>query len=135
MVLAGVVPGATPVGVDYAANRERQAIYEIFAMKWSVMGIDTSVQLLRKHKFHVDQVQVYWMIQGDQQCAFLVTGTNGETEIDLASKDMPVTHDEGISHVAVGFVRSGGESEDSRALEEHVVCNRRSHLHSHEKNS
>ena len=72
----------------------------------------------------MDQVQVCWMIQGGPQCAFLPAGRNAEIEITLVPRDeMAVAQDENV-WPATEFVRSGSDSEDSRILEGHVVCNR-----------
>ena len=72
------------------------------------------VEALRRRKFFVDQVRVYWMFQGDPQYAFFPTGTNDDIEITLGPRDQrTVAQDEGTR---LGFVRSITESEDSRTL-------------------
>ena len=45
------------------------------------------VQALQSRNFLVDQVQVYGMMQGGSQNAFLPAGTNDEIEIILAPTD------------------------------------------------
>ena len=42
-----------------------------------------TVEAVQRTGFLVDQVQVYWMIQTDQQYAFLSAGTIDEIEITL----------------------------------------------------
>ena len=49
--------------------------------------MDEMVQAMHRRKFQADQVQVFWMIQGDPQYAFVPTGTNDEIEITLVPRD------------------------------------------------
>ena len=82
----------------------RQAIYEILAMSWEVMGIYKMVQALQRRTCLVNHVQVYWIIQGDQRCAFFPNGTNNEIELTLVPRGVwSVGHNEGTRPVAVGF--------------------------------
>ena len=77
VVPAEMVLGAPPVYVDFAC-RMRQAVEEILTMRWYVMVTDNMAQTLQRRTFTVDQMQVYWMIQGEPQYTFFVAGTNDD---------------------------------------------------------
>ena len=105
-VLADMAPSARSAYED-VASRVRQAIDEILAMNWRVVGIGRMVRALQTRRFPVGHVQVYWMIQGDRRYAFLPAGTNEEIQIALVRSDRwrPVVSEAGTTPAAQGFLR------------------------------
>ena len=64
-------------------KKVREAIFEIICMDWGVVRLDNIVQALQGMKSLVDPVQVYWILQGDPQHAFVPAGSNDEIEVFL----------------------------------------------------
>ena len=63
--------------------------------------MDNMVQTLRRRKFIVDQLQVYWMIPDYPRCASFPAASNEEIDISLLSRDVwSMVHEEGTKPAA-----------------------------------
>ena len=74
--------GARLFGND---EEEGEAMFEILYMNWRVMEWGKLVQAYQNRCLFVDQVQVYWILEGDPRYAFVPASSNEEIKVTLVS--------------------------------------------------